>query len=142
MDSLFEIAQSLQIDDKTVVYQAVSLMDRYYSSLPKDYSKPFSDCFLTGYTAFFIAMKSTECFYYMRLSDILTKFLCNHYSRKQILQKEFDIRKAVGYQNESATMFDFVLLYMKIWKIGCQNKLESKKKWLMSTYQFLCDVEQ
>lgn len=78
----------------------------------------------------------------MRLSDIITKFLCNNYSRKQILQKEFDIRKSVGYENESATMFDFVLLYMKIWKICCQNKVGSKNKWLMSTYQFMCEIEQ
>lgn len=120
IDLLFEIAQTLQIDDKTVVYQAASLMDRYYAGL-LDQNKPFADCFLTGYTAFFIAMKNSENFYYLRLSDITTKFLCNNYSRKQILQKEFDIRKAVGYENETSTLFDFVLLLVKIWKISCQN---------------------
>lgn len=116
-------------------------MDRYYASLP-DHPKAFSDSFLTGYTAFFIALKNSENFHYLRLSDITTKFLCNNYSRKQILQKEFDIRKAVGYENETSTLFDFVLLLIKMWKISCQNSLGQSKQWLASTYHFMCEIEQ
>ena len=30
IDSLFDIAQQIRIEDKAIVYQAVSLMDRFY----------------------------------------------------------------------------------------------------------------
>ena len=29
------------------------------------------------------------------------------------------IRKTVNYENEVATVFDFLMFYIKIWKIGC-----------------------
>ena len=38
-------------------------------------------------------------------------------------------------------MFDFVMLYMKIWKLGCQHKIAAKNQWFMSTYKFVCEVE-
>lgn len=98
VDLLFEIAQVLQIADKTIVFQAVSILDRYYASLsPSQPPKPYQDCFLTGYTAFFIALKNSECYNYLRLSDVVSTLLCNHFSRQEILQKEFDIRKSVNY---------------------------------------------
>ena len=71
-------------------------MDRYYSSETTQ-EKPFSDAFLTGYIAFFIATKNSEHFRYLRLTDVKNRYLRNSYTRKEILQKEFDIRKATGY---------------------------------------------
>ena len=38
-------------------------------------------------------------------------------------------------------MFDFVMLYMKIWKLGCQSKIAVKNNWYLSTYKFVCEVE-
>ena len=38
-------------------------------------------------------------------------------------------------------MFDFVMLYMKIWKLGCQHKISQKQQWYLSTYKFVCEVE-
>lgn len=43
--------------------------------------------------------------------------------------------------NEVSTHFDFVMYYLKTWKLACQNKIAEKKQWYYSTYKFLCDVE-
>lgn len=77
----------------------------------------------------------------MFLNDIKVHFLKKQFSSEQILQKERDIRLAVKYQNEVSSLFDFVMLYMKIWKMSCQIKLGEPQQWLVSTYKFLCEVE-
>lgn len=64
-----------------------------------------------------------------------------NYTREQILQKELDIRKAVNYENEVSTHFEFVLLYIKIWKMGCQRLIKNKDEMFISTYKFMCEVE-
>ena len=56
--------------------------------------------------------------------------------------KERDIRKAAVYENEVPSLFDFVMLYMKLFKMGCQLKISDKKQWYWSTYHLLCEVEQ
>jgi hypothetical protein len=38
-------------------------------------------------------------------------------------------------------MFDFVLLFIKTWKLGCMSKIGCKSEYNSSTYKFLCDVE-
>lgn len=57
------------------------------------------------------------------------------------MQKELDLRLATNYENEVSTLFDYVMLYMKIWKMGCQRKLAGHKQWHMSTYKFICEIE-
>ena len=57
------------------------------------------------------------------------------------MQKELDLRLATNYENEVSTLFDFVMLYMKIWKMGCQSKLASHKQWHLATYKFICEIE-
>ena len=81
---------------------------------------------LTGYTTLFIASKNSEV-EPLSLSDIKNHFLQKNYQRSQILQKELDIRQATNYENEVSTLFDFVMLYMKIWKMGCQYKISEKR---------------
>jgi hypothetical protein len=53
------------------------------------------------------------------LKDVRNHFLNKSYSCSEIIQKERDIRKAIDYENEVSTLFDFVMLYMKIWKMAC-----------------------
>ena len=78
---MFQIAQEVNIDDKTLVYQAASLMDRYYEHgviFPKSYS----DCYLTGFTALLIAVKNSEFHHNLRLNCVKNRYLSNNYSRK------------------------------------------------------------
>ena len=114
-------------------------MDRFYDQRILT-PKPISDCYLTGYTALFISSKNSEV-EPLTLQDIKHHFLQNSYTREQILQKELDIRKASTYENEVSSLFDYVMLYIKIWKMSCQLKMAEKKNWLISTYRFLCDIE-
>lgn len=127
------------MEDKSIVYQAVSLMDRYYNQ--KDLqAKPHSDAFLTGFTSIFIASKNSEV-EPISLSDVKNHLLQGNYSRQQILLKENHIRKASNYENEVTTMFDYIMLYMKIWKVACQTKIGAKHHHYVSTYKFICEVE-
>ena len=46
----------------------------------------------------------------------------------------------IQYENEVSYLFDFVMLFMKIWKLAVQEALPSRQCFL-STYKFICDVE-
>ena len=127
------------MEDKAIVYQSVSLMDRYYSQ-KNLIVKAQSDCHLTGYTSLFMASKNSEV-EPLSLKDVRGHFLNKTYSYNEILQKEKDIRDATRYENEVSTLFDFVMLYMKIWKLACQRRINDKNRFYSSTYKFICDVE-
>ena len=105
------------MEDKSIVYQAVSLMDRFYNQKSLG-TKPQADGYLTGFVSIFIASKNSEV-EPLSLHDVKNHLLQSNYTRQQILQKEHQIRMAVMYENEVTTMFDFVMLYMKIWKLSC-----------------------
>lgn len=140
IDALFLAAQNVRLEDKSVVFQATSLMDRYYNQ-PDLSFKPESDIFLTAYTALFIATKNSEV-EPLSLSDIKNHFLSNKYTRPEILKRELEIRKAVNYENEVTSLFDYVMYYIKLWKMICQLKISDKNHWYVSTYKFICEVEQ
>lgn len=57
IDALFQAAQYMKIEDKSIVYQSVSLFDRFYSK-NKEIVFTFKDGLLTGFTSLFIASKS------------------------------------------------------------------------------------
>ena len=114
-------------------------MDRYYSQSQLNV-KPLADAYLTGFTSLFIASKNSEI-EPLSLSDIKNHFLNKNYTREQILAKEREIRHAVNFENEVSTHFEFVLLYIKIWKMGCQKHIKNKNEMFMSTYKFMCEVE-
>jgi hypothetical protein len=88
-------------------------MDRYYDKqttclLAKDLQ-------LTAVTSLFIASKNLE----VDPLDLQTccKTLCfNKYAKGQFLKKEADIRKATSYENESPTVLDFVMFYLRMVK--------------------------
>jgi len=123
VDHLFEAAARVKMDDKSIVYEAVSLLDRYYSSPLASIDYTFQvDCLTTGYTCLFISSKNSEV-EPLNLKDIKNHFLQRTQSSSIIISKETDIRRASNYENEVPTMFDFVMILMKIWKLGCQNKI-------------------
>ena len=59
----------------------------------------------------------------LTIRDIAYYFLKNKNKIEEIRKKEHMIRTSVGYINESATMFEFLMLYIKIWKIACYERL-------------------
>ena len=85
VDWLFEVSSKLQIEDKSVIFQALTIMDRYYDSCT--FSQPNNDLQLTGVTALFVASKNLE----VDPLDLKTciKTLCfNKYSKSHFLEKE------------------------------------------------------
>lgn len=58
IDWLFEVSTKLNIEDKSVVFHAVSLMDRFYND--QVVSLPSKDLQLTAVTSLFIASKNLE----------------------------------------------------------------------------------
>lgn len=52
------------------------------------------------------------------------------------------IRTSLDYVNESATMFEFLIFFIKIWKIACHEKIiEQHKETYDLIYDFLYDIE-
>ena len=57
------------------------------------------------------------------IRDVSEHLLGNKNKRDAIRKKEHMLRTSLGYVNESATMFEFLMLYIKIWKIGCHESI-------------------
>lgn len=76
IDKVFAAAQTVKIDDKSIVYQSASLMDRYYQMNYKkdDMHMNLSDSYLTGFTSLFIASKNSEV-EPLNIKDIMNHFL-------------------------------------------------------------------
>lgn len=70
------------------------------------------------------------------INDVAEYLLRNKNKRESVRQKEHQIRTSLGYINESATMFEFLLFYMKIWKIACHERLQSS---FQRSYEFIYD---
>ena len=45
------------------------------------------------------------------------------------------------YENEVSSLFDYVMLYMKIWKLSVQLRIHNQNHWLVSTYRYMCEIE-
>lgn len=95
---------------------------------------------LTAFVSLFIASKNQEV-EPLSLRDIRSHFMHNQFSKKDILKKEKDIRKSCLYVNEVPTMFDFIMIFLKMWKLGCQAAIKNESEFYLGTYNFLCSVE-
>jgi hypothetical protein len=58
IDWLFEVGTKLEITDKSVLFEAINLMDRFYTHTNKNL--PQNDLQLTAVTSLFIASKNLE----------------------------------------------------------------------------------
>lgn len=134
VDWLFEVGSKLEIEDKTVLFEAVNLMDRFYDLTNE--VLPSKDLQLTAVTSLFLASKNLE----VDPLDLNTcvKTLCfNKYSRQQFLQKESVVQKLTMFENESPSVLDFIMFYLRLIK----SKLQSSINCLESTSDFLLDVQ-
>ena len=76
------------------------------------------------------------------IRDIAEFFLGNKNKKEAVRKKELMIRTSLGYVNESATMFEFLMLYIKIWKIACYDRVIEKHQVSYEIiYNFMCDLE-
>lgn len=60
----------------------------------------------------------------------------NKYAKAQFLKKESDIRIAVNYENESPSVLDFMMFYLRMVKYSVQKQIEC----LPETSTFIGDV--
>ena len=98
----------------------------------------YTDLIAVGYTCFFLASKNFEVAP-ISLSDVTRTLLRGHnITRLTILQKEIQIRKATNYENEVATLFEFLMYFIKVWKVACQTQLG---KCFEQIYSFMSDIE-
>lgn len=133
IDWLFEVGTKLQIEDKGVIFQAINLMDRFYDK--QLVSLPSKDLQLTAVTALFITSKNLE----IDPIDLQTciKTLCfNKYAKGAFLRKEAEIRRATSYENESPSMLDFIMFYLRMVKFSVQQQIEC----LAETVSFLNEM--
>lgn len=84
--------------DKSVIFEAVSLMDRFYDNSTVQFGS--EDLQLTAVTSLFIASKNLE----VDPIDLSTciKTLCyKKFTALQFIEKEKNIRRATNYENET-----------------------------------------
>lgn len=138
---LFSVGEDIAIADKSVIFQAVSLYDRYVCRSRLSEKDFQLESLLVGVTSLFIASKNQEVLP-LSMADVKNHFLKKQYRTVTIIQKEKAIREACGYETEVSTLFDFVMLYIKTWKLKCQSRSPPGKRIYSSTYKFICDIEQ
>ena len=100
------------------------------------YALPNTDLQLTGVTCFFIASKNLE----VDPLDLRTciKTLCfNKYSKSHFLEKEADLRKSIGYENEAPTILDFIMLLLRLLKLQVQTQMDATDM----TIAYIFDVQ-
>ena len=73
---------------------------------------------MTAFTSLFMASKNSEV-EPLHIKDIKNGFLQRQVSQDRIIFREKAIRSATQYENEVTTHFDYVMLLIKIWKLGC-----------------------
>lgn len=88
IDWLFEVGTKLNVDDKTVLFQAINLMDRFYDQSKETHAA--KDLQLTAVTALFLASKNLEVDP-LDLSTCVKSLCFNKFSRHQFLDKEAQI---------------------------------------------------
>jgi hypothetical protein len=71
---------------------------------------------LTIYTSLFLQSKNFEV-EPLSISDVTQHLLKNMIEPKSVINKEYEIRKLIAYENETATLFDFIMHFKKVWKI-------------------------
>ena len=96
---------------------------------------------MTCLTSYFMMSKNFEVDP-IDIRDVSEHLLGNKNKRDGIRKKEHMLRTSLGYVNESATMFEFLMLYIKIWKIACHEKvLEKFGATYEEVYEYLSDIE-
>lgn len=137
IDWLFEVGTKINIEDKQILFQAVNLMDRFYTK--QEQSLPSKDLQLTAVTSLFIASKNLE----VDPLDLRTcvKNLCFcKYARTEFIEKESCIRKACVYENEAPCVLDFIMLYGRLLKVQMQEQIVMQKITNFSL-EFILDVQ-
>lgn len=95
------------------------LSPEHLQALRKDAEQ---EVFIAGFTALLQASKNQEV-EPLSLSDVADYFLAKQLHlavpKPRVLDKETEMRKAIQYQTEVTTLFDYVMFFIKVWKINC-----------------------
>jgi len=81
---------------------------------------------LVAHTALFMSSKNQEV-EPMSIKDLTEHLLKDyHFENKtnRVVLKEMRIRNAINHENEVSTLFDFLLYYVKIWKLKTQHFIQ------------------
>lgn len=80
------------------------------------YQTCYQNMLISGYTAIFMESKNFEV-QPIGLSDITDYFLAKYkVSASTVVYTESQLRKYSGFENESSTLFDCLMWYIKAWK--------------------------
>jgi len=55
------------------------------------------------------------------------------------MEAEYKLRLAIGHENECSSLFDFVMFYIRLLKLECQNQI--KKPVLKDLYEWISVIE-
>ena len=60
-------------------------------------------------------------------------------TKNQIIEAEYKLRNSIGHENECSTLFDFVMYYIRLLKLECQNQIQEPV--LDSLYEWISVIE-
>lgn len=143
IDWLFEIMTKFKITERAVMFQAISMMDKFYAHSKTN--MPLQDLQLTAVTCFFMSAKNIMINPF-NLQTVLESMCYHKFTHSQLIEKESAIRQSCDYVAESTSMIDFTQLYIKMikyefWKYLKQYKGYEPTKICKGTARFLKELE-
>jgi len=143
IDWLYEVIEKFKISDRSIMFQAIELMDLYYRRCPPNMQT--LDLQLTAVACFFVAAKNIMLDPFT-LQNAIDNMCYSKFSTQEFLEKEHDIRKVCGYVNELPNHLDYASFFMKLVKLEFFHHLREKRgyqisKVLKSTNDFFKEFE-
>ena len=78
---------------------------------------------LAAFTSLLIQSKNQEV-ESLSVSDIKDYCISDlNLNTNQLIDAEYNLRLAIGHENECSTLFDFVMFYIRLLKLECQNSM-------------------
>ena len=118
IDRIFKGSAEARIEDKSVVYQAIGMLDRYLLTIRHTENDFNPQCYLAAYTSLFLSSKNSEVDP-LNIKDVRDYFLNKIFSREKIIEMEKQVRLAASHENEVPSLFDNVMMFMKVLKMRC-----------------------
>lgn len=95
---------------------------------------------LAAFTSLLIQSKNQEV-ESLSVSDIKDYCISDlNLNTTQLIDAEYNLRLAIGHENECSTLFDFVMFYIRLLKLECQNSM-FQENILSSTHEWISTIE-
>lgn len=118
IDWMAEVMGAFKLSDQTF-FMAVNLMDRYFNNCQR--SIKLDELHLIGITSMFTASKYEDV-RPLIMRVVVKKIAHDKYSSDQIMEKELDMLRSIGFRVSAPTVMDFLEKYIDAIGPKCKNQ--------------------